>query len=158
MFDTPDLGPLCLAPFVAIFIGVLIYGTFQVTNIPTFWGLWDETNKKWVAKYMSGSGIWHLGQMGGTERLEWVVFCSISGNRWSENRYDQSKSACPFHGRVASLQPPVMRALGQPWPALQITGDSLMPDILTDLSPCAGIDPLVGSTRPVVRYLPVTTP
>ena len=167
MFDTPDLMPLCVAPFVAIFVGVLIYGiawtigyfverktgkkfhwgkptilffaifvvpiaciasvalqigtrepapwfspndnnivgkweltrdkieylekwnnipvlphefvfnsdgTFHVTNIPTFWGLWDETNKKWVAQYMSGSGIWHLGQIEGTERLEWVVF------------------------------------------------------------------------------------
>lgn len=167
MFDTPDLGPLCVAPFVAIFVGVVIYGigqvvgrllsrksgtlpnwwkslvlilafmavpiacissvvleigvrepapwftptskniigkwkltpqdianlekwnnipiqphefvfdadgTFHVTNIPTFWGLWDETNKKWVAKYMSGAGTWRLGQIEGTERLEWILF------------------------------------------------------------------------------------
>ena len=26
MFDTPDLVPLCVAPFVAIFIGLLVYG------------------------------------------------------------------------------------------------------------------------------------
>ena len=25
MFDTPDLGPLCVAPFIAIFVGLIIY-------------------------------------------------------------------------------------------------------------------------------------
>jgi hypothetical protein len=158
MFDTPDLGPLCYAPFVAIFSGFFVYGigsvigqfiqkrtgkkpagwndliiflvmliiplsciasvfleigafqpapwfdptansiagkweltknnidfmeglkipikphelvfnsdgTFYVTNIPTFWGLFDDANKKWNAKYMSGSGIWHL------EHVQWT--------------------------------------------------------------------------------------
>jgi hypothetical protein len=167
MFDTPDLGPLCVAPFIAIIVGVLFYGTswaindlvaskiskkrdwlrkvslllaisivpivcwasvlldigvrepspwftprtkdivgtwaltadniagletwnhipvqdhefvfnsdntFHVTNIPTFWGLWDDKNKIWNARYMSGSGTWYLGQVQGTQRLEWVIF------------------------------------------------------------------------------------
>jgi len=52
-------------------------GTFHITNIPTFWGLFDAKNKKWHAKYMSGSGIWHLGQVEGSRRLEWVVFAQF---------------------------------------------------------------------------------
>lgn len=30
MFDTPDLVPLCVAPFVAIFIGLLVYGSGSI--------------------------------------------------------------------------------------------------------------------------------
>lgn len=169
MFDTPDLGPLCLAPFVAAFVGVLVYfigsvtdevieaktgkrraglktffrslivivvpiacvasaaleigvrspapwftpgtndivgtweltaenirllkdlhgvtvqshelvfngdGTFHLNNIPTFWGSWDPKQAD-NSKIISGSGTWHLGQVEGTERLEWVIIAQF---------------------------------------------------------------------------------
>jgi hypothetical protein len=62
-------------------------GTFYITNIPTFWGLWDSKNKKWVAKYIFGSGTWRLGQIEGTERQEWILFAQFhEANNLPENR------------------------------------------------------------------------
>jgi len=48
-------------------------GTIHLKNVPTFWGLLDSNLSK-SEGYMSGSGTWSLGQIEGTERLEWVVF------------------------------------------------------------------------------------
>lgn len=179
MFDTPDLGPLCIAPFVAAFVGVFVYaigsaigsilekrtgkkqpslkpflwflviivvpiacfasigleigvrspapwfkpstndivgrwelslstinaiqelyhravspaeivfsedGTFHLNNNPTFWGL-DEAAKAGSIPYVSGSGTWHLGQVEGAQRVEWVVFAQFKiVNEHTDNR------------------------------------------------------------------------
>jgi hypothetical protein len=41
MFDTPDLAPLCIAPFVAILIGFLVYGSGSVIK----WFIETRTGK-----------------------------------------------------------------------------------------------------------------
>jgi len=164
MFDTPDLGPLCVAPFVAIGTGILVIviglisdvfiekktgkrlgwwliifittfaivplacivstaldigardpapwfkpstndiagkwklaagftddlpksqaskpakelvfykdGTFKANGIPDLWSYTDLSNLNHVS-YISGSGTWYLGQVQGTQRLEWTLF------------------------------------------------------------------------------------
>ncbi len=166
MFDTPDLGPCCFAPFVAVFVAILIYfissitdtaieaktgkrraglsgfvrwfivitfpfvcvasalleigaqdpapwfmpttydivgewtlapdptdevlksrqeplpsrkivlnqdGTCRAEEIPDLWSYTDASNLNQV-NYISGSCTWYLGQMQGTERLEWTLF------------------------------------------------------------------------------------
>jgi hypothetical protein len=166
MFDTPDLMPLCLAPFIAVFIGVLVLaggfvfgryvekevgkqakwwrvlviiltiviipitcfvsvnleigardsapwfkpatrniagkwilapdptdnlprpenlpnparrlvfykdGTFVAIEIPDMWSYTDMSELNHV-EYFSGSGTWYLGQVEGTQRMEWVIF------------------------------------------------------------------------------------
>lgn len=169
MFDTPDLGPCCLAPFVALFAGLLVYaigrairylverstgeqclwlrvltmfltiaavplvcmgsvileigavdpapwfqpadndvigsweltpstrefirtlnipvsthkltfmqdGTFRIVDAPSFWELWNPATRRWRANYISGSGIWWLGQKQGTQRLETVIYAQF---------------------------------------------------------------------------------
>ncbi len=51
-------------------------GTFRLDNIPTFWGSWDPKQAD-NSKIISGSGTWYLGQVDGTERLEWVIFAQF---------------------------------------------------------------------------------
>jgi hypothetical protein len=43
MFDTPDLRPVCLAPFVAIFIGFIVYGLSLIIN--------------WVIEYKTAKAV-----------------------------------------------------------------------------------------------------
>ncbi len=55
--------------------------TFQINNIPSFWGLPDHANKK-SPPYLNGSGIWELDRIQGAERLEWIIrstFNEING-------------------------------------------------------------------------------
>ena len=180
MFDTPDLMPLCIAPFVAILVGIVIFaigsgisylvekdsgqkpvwlkpaiwivsltiipiacvasifldigtnfpspwlkpqnsnivgkwellpetakfiqdlygltappsnelqfkqdGSFSLNNVPTFWGLGDETKSK-NDKLISGIGTWYLTQIEGTERMEWVIFAQFQEiNGSTDNR------------------------------------------------------------------------
>jgi hypothetical protein len=51
-------------------------GTFHVNNVPAFWGLSDSTGTE-NDGYMSGSGTWYLGQVEGTQRLEWAIFAQF---------------------------------------------------------------------------------
>lgn len=48
-------------------------GTFLALEIPDLWS-YSELSKRNHVSYISGSGTWYLGQVQGTQRLEWVLF------------------------------------------------------------------------------------
>ncbi|MBI4672375.1 MAG: hypothetical protein HY741_12020 [Chloroflexi bacterium] len=61
-------------------------GTFQLKSMPTFWGL-SKTPFPQSQKYISGNGTWYLGQMEGSQRLEWAIFAQFQNiNDKPENR------------------------------------------------------------------------
>jgi|WetSurMetagenome_2_1015567.scaffolds.fasta_scaffold215685_2 hypothetical protein len=51
-------------------------GTFNLDNIPTFWGSWDPKQAD-NSRTISGSGTWRFGQVEGTERLERVIIAQF---------------------------------------------------------------------------------
>jgi hypothetical protein len=48
-------------------------GAFQANGIPDLWSYTDFSKQDQVT-YISGSGVWYLGQIQGTQRLEWTLF------------------------------------------------------------------------------------
>ena len=52
-------------------------GTFSVHNLPYFWMEVDTYNKTAIENNVDGSGTWSLGQIDGTERMEWILFAQF---------------------------------------------------------------------------------
>lgn len=196
MFDTPDILPLCVAPFVAILVGVIVYimgyviwsvigkwglnrfttkkiyskliigfiavvfawagciasiglrigawspapwfsptnntvigewilstnsinhlqdwydfsvpthklvfnedGTFYSENIPTFWGVSSAKENK--DSFITGTGTWYLGQIPGTERMEWIVFTNF---QFINGQEDDRQMRFYFEGHLPPYQ------------------------------------------------------
>ena len=55
MFDGLDIGPLCYAPFVALFVGVIVYGlgTFSFARIKNK----DVSRSIWLKRHITIASI-----------------------------------------------------------------------------------------------------
>jgi hypothetical protein len=71
-------------------------GIFNANEIPDLWSYTDPSKLNHVS-YISGSGNWYLGQVQGTQRLEWTLFTEF---REINGRADSRTMRYYFQGHL----------------------------------------------------------